>query len=74
MVSWFDRPVPVRLSAGLTFQVGYPERAARLLLGELKADPDTRKHRAARLALIKALETAGDQKRLLAARKASRPL
>jgi hypothetical protein len=70
MTSWWDEPVPVRLSAGMTFQVADPERAAKILLSEMKADPDRPKHRAAREALLKALEAAGDQKRMLAARKA----
>lgn len=70
MSEWWDEPVPVRLSAGLTFQVADPERAARILLGELRADPERPKHRAARRALLKALENAGDAKARLAARKA----
>lgn len=70
-VGWWNVGVPVRLSAGTTFNVTSPERAARILLdGTWPVDPNRPKQLAARRALFKALEAAGDQKRLLAARKA----
>jgi hypothetical protein len=70
MPGWWSDSVPVRLSAGMTFNVTSPERAARILLTDWPGDPNTAKHRAARQALLKALEATGDQKRALAARKA----
>lgn len=68
MPEWWDEPVPVRLAANMTFQVADPERAATILLDSMPRE--TVKCRAARKALLLALERAGDHRRAVAARKA----
>lgn len=66
----FDKPVTVALgpAGGIRQRVDDPLRAAEVLLDKKKwpPGPDTAKHRAARKAVLKALENAHDQ--LLAAR------
>lgn len=67
---WWSEPVPVRLKANQTFNVGDPEKAAEILLYDWPGDQGAARHRAARRAVLKALENAADAKASMAARKA----
>lgn len=67
---WWSEPVPVRLTANQTFNVSDPEKAAEILLYEWPGDTAGSRHRAARRAVLKALENAKDAKASMAARKA----
>lgn len=70
----FDKPVTVGLgpSASIQHRVDDPLKAAEVLLDRKQwpLGPDTPKHRAARKAVLKALENAHDQMLAAKARKA----
>lgn len=67
---WWNGAVPVHLRPGRTDQVTSPRRAAEILVNEWPAGADTARQRAARRAVLKALENMNDAKAAAAARKA----